>query len=52
MFVAQPLYNSFVRPHVEYARQFWSPHHAEDIAKLEGVQCRTTKMIPSLSNKP
>ncbi len=31
------LYNSFVRPHLHYALQFWSPHHAEDIAELEGV---------------
>ncbi len=41
------LYNSFVRPILEYAIQFWSPHHAKDIAKL-GVQRRTTKMNPSL----
>ncbi len=32
--------------------QFWSPHHAKDIAKIEGVQRRATKMIPSLRNKP
>ncbi len=32
--------------------QFWSPHHAKDIVKLEGVQRRATKMIPSLRNKP
>ncbi len=47
-----PLYNSFVRPHLEYAVQCWSPHHAQDIAKLEGVHRRATKMIPSLLNKP
>ncbi len=31
--------------------QFWSPHYAKDIAKLEGVQRQATKMIPSLHNK-
>ncbi len=45
-----PLYTSLVRPHLEYAVQFWSPHHAKDIAKL-GVQRRAIKMIPSLRNK-
>ncbi len=49
--VILPLYNSLVRPHLEYALQFWSPHHAKNIAKLEGVQHRSTKMIPSLRNK-
>ncbi len=44
-------YISIVRPHLEYAVQFWSPHHAKDIAKLEAVQRRATKMIPSLRNK-
>ncbi len=31
--------------------QFWSPHYAKDIAKLEAVQQRATKMITSLRNK-
>ncbi len=43
-----PMYISLDRPHLEYAVQFWSPHLAMDIAKLEAVQRRTTKMIPSL----
>ncbi len=49
--VILPLCDSFIRPHLEYAVKFWSPHHAKDIAKL-GVQRRATKMIPSLRNKP
>ncbi len=45
------MYISLVRPHLEYAVQFWSPHHAQDMAILEAVQHRATKMIPSLRNK-
>ncbi len=32
--------------------QFWSPHRANDKAKLEAVQRRAMKMISSLRNKP
>ncbi len=46
-----PLYNNLVRLHLEYAVQFWSPHLAKNTAKLEAVQRRATKMIPSLRNK-
>ncbi len=45
------MYTSLVRPHLEYAMQFWSPHNAKDIAKSEAVQRRDTKMISSLRNK-
>ncbi len=45
------LYNSLVRPHLEYAVQFWLPHLTKDIAKLKAVQRRGTKMILSLRNK-
>ena len=32
--IVLPLYNSLVRPHLEHAIQFWSPHLRGDIAKL------------------
>ena len=49
--IMMPLYKSLVRPHLEYAVQFWSPHLRKDIIKLERIQRRATKMIPALRNK-
>ena len=46
------LYNSLVRPLLEYCVQSWCPYYQKDINKLERVQRRVTKMIPSLKNKP
>lgn len=48
--VITKLYNSYVRPHLEYCIQAWRPYHRYDINMLESVQRRATKLIPSLKN--
>ena len=42
------LYNSLVRPHVEFANQVWGPHLVKHIVMLENVQKRATKLIPGM----
>ena len=42
------LYNAYVRPHLEYCIQAWSPHYRQDVNLLEAVQRRVTRMISAL----
>ena len=44
------LYKSLVRPHLDFCIQSWRPYLAKDIALLEKVQKRATRMIKECKN--
>ena len=44
------LYKSYVRPHLEFAIQAWSPYLKKDIQTLEKVQRRATRIIHGMEN--
>ncbi len=45
------LYKQYVRPHLEFAVQAWSPWTAGDIDCLEKVQIRAVKMVSGLRGR-
>ena len=45
------LYKTYIRPHLEYCIQAWSPYLVKDIECLEKVQRRATKMVSGFRNK-
>jgi len=46
------LYKMYVKPHLEYCIQVWSPYLTKDINLLEKVQRRATKLLPHLFDLP
>ena len=47
-----PLFKALVRPHLEYGNCVWCPQLKRDIATIEKVQRRATKLVPSLRDLP
>ena len=45
------LYKVYVRPHLEYCIQAWSPYWKADKEKLERVQRRAVNMVAGLKGK-
>ena len=45
------LFRTFVRPHLDYCSQAWSPWSVGDVSVIEAVQKRAVGMVTNLKNK-
>ena len=48
----KPLYLAYIRPHLDFAVQVWSPHLKKDILMMEKVQRCVTKTISEIKHLP
>ena len=44
------LYKTYIRPHLEYCQQAYSPYLVKDIERIEKVQRRATKLVHSMKD--
>ena len=42
------IYKTYIRPHLEFCIQAWSPHFVKDIEVMERVQKAATNLVPQL----
>ena len=42
------IYKNYIRPHLEFCIQVWSPHLVKDIEVMERVQKAATNLVPQL----
>ena len=42
------IYETYIRPHLEFCIQAWSPHFVKDIEVLERVKKAATNVVPQL----
>ena len=42
----ETMYKTHVRPHLEYCVQLWNPVHVGDIAEMERIQNRFSRLLP------